>query len=109
MFFVSVASKGLSYTVSLLFATLARRSISVAVKGLKAIRCKYGGSQKSSCDDVNISIWSFARHCAVVLVLFDHRPMQFLLAAEDAMDEMIDQRAEEQKPQDENLRSLNYC
>ncbi len=35
--------------------------------------------------------------------------MQFLLAAEDAMDEMIDQRAEEQKPQDENLRSLNYC
>jgi hypothetical protein len=33
-FFVSVASKGLSCAVSLLFATLARRSVSVAVKGL---------------------------------------------------------------------------
>jgi hypothetical protein len=33
--FVSVASKGLSKNVSLLFATLAGRSISVAVKGLK--------------------------------------------------------------------------
>jgi hypothetical protein len=37
VFFVSVASKGLSCTVSLLFATLARKSISVAAKGLKAI------------------------------------------------------------------------
>ena len=36
-FFVSVASKGFGYTVSLLFATLAGRSISVAGKGLKAI------------------------------------------------------------------------
>ena len=35
-FFVSVASKGLSLAVSLLFATLAGRSISVAAKGLKA-------------------------------------------------------------------------
>ena len=34
LFFVSVASKGLSPTVSLLFATLAGRSISVAAKGL---------------------------------------------------------------------------
>jgi hypothetical protein len=34
-FFVSVASKGLSQTVSLLFATLAGRYISVAVKGLR--------------------------------------------------------------------------
>jgi hypothetical protein len=34
MFFVSVASKGLNLTVSLLFATLAGRSISVAAKGL---------------------------------------------------------------------------
>jgi len=34
-FFVSVASKGFSKTVSLLFATLARGSISVAAKGLK--------------------------------------------------------------------------
>jgi hypothetical protein len=34
VFFVSVASKGLSQTVSLLFATLAGRSISVASKGL---------------------------------------------------------------------------
>jgi hypothetical protein len=37
MFFVSVASKGLSLGVSLLFATLAGSFISVAVKGLKAI------------------------------------------------------------------------
>ena len=36
VFFVSVASKGLSQAVSLLFATLAGRSISVAAKGLKA-------------------------------------------------------------------------
>jgi hypothetical protein len=36
LFFVSVASKGLNQTVSLLFATLAGRFISVAAKGLKA-------------------------------------------------------------------------
>src|SRR6266852_4307733 len=35
-FFVSVASKGLSLAVSLLFATLAWKPISVAAKGLKA-------------------------------------------------------------------------
>ena len=34
-FFVSVASKGLSLAVSLLSATLTRRSISVAVEGLR--------------------------------------------------------------------------
>jgi len=34
LFFVSVASKGLSHTVSLLFATLAGKSISVATKEL---------------------------------------------------------------------------
>jgi hypothetical protein len=33
-FFVSVASKGVSFSVSLLFATLAGRSISVADKGV---------------------------------------------------------------------------
>jgi hypothetical protein len=37
MFFVSVASKRLSLSASLLFATLAGRSISVASKRLKAI------------------------------------------------------------------------
>jgi hypothetical protein len=37
VFFVSVAAKGLSLAVSLLFATLAGRSISVAAKGLRAI------------------------------------------------------------------------
>ena len=36
LFFVIVASKGLSQAVSLLFATLAGRSISVAVEGLRA-------------------------------------------------------------------------
>ena len=36
LFFVSVASKRLSQAVSLLFATFAGRSISVAGKGLKA-------------------------------------------------------------------------
>jgi hypothetical protein len=35
LFFVSVASKGFSQTVSLLFATLAGRSIRVAAKGLR--------------------------------------------------------------------------
>jgi hypothetical protein len=35
VFFVSVASKGFSQTVSLLSATLAGRSISVAAKGFK--------------------------------------------------------------------------
>jgi hypothetical protein len=38
LFFVSVASKGLSQSISLLFATLAGRCISVAAKGL--IRAK---------------------------------------------------------------------
>jgi hypothetical protein len=37
VFFVSVASKGLSYGVSLLFATFAGRFINVAAKGLKAM------------------------------------------------------------------------
>jgi hypothetical protein len=37
LFSVNVASKGLNWAVSLLFATLAWRSISVAAKGLKAI------------------------------------------------------------------------
>jgi len=35
VFFVSVASKEFSWNVSLLFATLAGRAISVAAKGLK--------------------------------------------------------------------------
>jgi hypothetical protein len=35
VFFVSVASKGFSHSVSLLFATLAGRCISVAGKGLE--------------------------------------------------------------------------
>jgi hypothetical protein len=35
VFFVSVASKGFSYIVSPLFATLTGRSISVASKGLR--------------------------------------------------------------------------
>jgi hypothetical protein len=42
LFLVSVAAKGLSWVVSLLFATLAWRAISVAAKGLKAI---VGGSR----------------------------------------------------------------
>jgi hypothetical protein len=37
VFFVTVASKGFGQAVSLLFATLGGRSISVAGKGLKAI------------------------------------------------------------------------
>jgi len=37
LLFVSVASKGLTQAVSLLFTTLAGRLISVAAKGLKAI------------------------------------------------------------------------
>jgi hypothetical protein len=37
LLFVSVASKGFSQTVSLVFATLTERCISVAAKGLKAM------------------------------------------------------------------------
>ena len=39
LFFVSVASKGLSHAVSLLFATLAREFVSVAAKGLMGVYC----------------------------------------------------------------------
>ena len=42
LFFVSVASKGLSKTVSLLFATLAGSCISVAAKGLMGAKCWRG-------------------------------------------------------------------
>jgi hypothetical protein len=40
LFFVSVASKGVSFAVSLLFATLAGRAISVAAKGLMGTTCR---------------------------------------------------------------------
>ena len=40
VFFVSVAAKGLSQAVSLLFATLAARSISVASKGVMGAKCR---------------------------------------------------------------------
>jgi hypothetical protein len=39
VFFVSVASKGVRAAVSLLFATLAGESISVAAKGLRKANC----------------------------------------------------------------------
>jgi hypothetical protein len=39
VFFVSVASKGVSLAVSLFFATLAGWSVSVAGKGLRGARC----------------------------------------------------------------------
>jgi len=39
LFFVSVAAKGFSLAVSLLFATLAGESISVAAKGLMGMKC----------------------------------------------------------------------
>src|SRR5713226_5943 len=39
LFFVSVAAKGLSPAVSLLFATLAGKSISVAAKGVRGALC----------------------------------------------------------------------
>jgi hypothetical protein len=39
LFFVSVASKGLSLGISLLFATLAGRSVSVADKGVMGAEC----------------------------------------------------------------------
>jgi len=53
-FFVSVASKGFSHTVSLLFATLAGRSISVAAKGLK-------GMVGSDLDRVGAGQWRVIR------------------------------------------------
>ena len=62
LFFVSVASKGLNMAVSLLFATLAGRSMSVAAKGLKA--------RVDSPDPVGISapqlMWSFDGQWTVV-------------------------------------------
>jgi hypothetical protein len=45
MFFVSVASKGFSFAVSLLFATLAGKPISVAAKGLTGIGAGCWGIQ----------------------------------------------------------------
>jgi hypothetical protein len=39
LFFVSVASKGVGFAASLLFATLAGRFIRVAAKGLMGTRC----------------------------------------------------------------------
>ena len=39
MFFVNVAAKGVSHAVSLLFATLGGKSISVAAKGLMEADC----------------------------------------------------------------------
>jgi hypothetical protein len=39
LFFVSVAFKGVSFAVSLLFASLAGSFISVAAKGLMGARC----------------------------------------------------------------------
>ena len=39
LFFVSVTAKGVSHAVSLLFATLAGESISVAAKGLTQAGC----------------------------------------------------------------------
>src|SRR5260370_26219546 len=50
-FFVSVASKGFIQAVSLLFATLAARSISVASKGLMGAKCRRE-SNGLGCDDV---------------------------------------------------------
>jgi hypothetical protein len=43
VFFVNVAAKGVSHTVSLLFATLAGMSISVAGKGLTWIALGISG------------------------------------------------------------------
>jgi hypothetical protein len=51
VFFVSVASKGVSPSVSLLFATLARKSISVADKGLT--QAKWGREVNSSFEKPN--------------------------------------------------------
>jgi hypothetical protein len=49
-FFVSVESKGVRFSVSLLFATLAGRFIGVAAKGLTGARCwqesKFPGWEK---------------------------------------------------------------
>ncbi len=49
-FFVSVASKGFSSAVSLLFATLAGESISVAAKGLMGAGC-WRESNGLGCED----------------------------------------------------------
>ena len=63
MFRVSVASKGFSCGVSLLFATLAGRFISVAAKGLTGAECDRdccrvgGGVGWEDPDGVRRTIW----------------------------------------------------
>src|SRR5882762_2970200 len=54
MFFVSVASKGLTYCTSLLFATHTRGLISVASKGLTlpgVVYSRKGGCAADACDE----------------------------------------------------------
>ena len=44
LFFVSVAFKGVSFGVSLLFAALVGRFVSVVVKGVTGVRCWRGSN-----------------------------------------------------------------
>ena len=59
MFFVSVAAKGLSPAVSLLFATLAGKSISVAAKGVRgrAESEKVTGAGREDLEGVRRTAW----------------------------------------------------
>jgi len=59
VFFVSVAGKGLSPAVSLLFATLAGKSISVAAKGVRgrAEGEKVTGAGREDVGGVRRTVW----------------------------------------------------
>ena len=73
VFFVSVASKGLSPAVSLLFATLAGKSISVAAKGFrKASRWRESNwNGREEFEGVRRTAWRtsiLSRHGRIILV-----------------------------------------
>jgi hypothetical protein len=46
---------------------------------------------------------------SIILTLVDCDSNTSLLPTEHSVDEMIDQRAEEQQPQNKDLGGLNYC
>ena|SRR5437868_6505674 len=59
-FFVSVASKGFSFSVSLVFATLARQSISVASKEVRRAMC-WRERKGEKCEEFVAVGWSRRR------------------------------------------------
>src|SRR5438132_14226871 len=63
-FFVSVASKGFSAAVSLVFATLAEKSISVAAKEVRGVNCRRK-SNSEKCEEF-VAVGRIARRPGTV-------------------------------------------